>query len=162
MLNGSNKAIFSEDRVYRYFWSRVWDDTLPRLGFILLNPSTADEHQGDPTVNRCVERAKRLGYGSIRLGNIFAYRSTDPHQLKSVADPVGEKNDSYLRGILAYCRVTIVGWGNHGLLHGRGDAVVILARMLNVPVYSLGMTAHRQPTHPLYLSYDRPLQLFQP
>ena len=51
-LLGAATADFSEDLVYRYRLSRVWDAGLPLLGWLMLNPSTADAFRVDPTVNR--------------------------------------------------------------------------------------------------------------
>ncbi|MCB9902553.1 MAG: DUF1643 domain-containing protein, partial [Planctomycetes bacterium] len=43
-------ATFSPCRTYRYSLTRIWDDAAPVCGFILLNPSTADETRNDPTI----------------------------------------------------------------------------------------------------------------
>ena len=45
-----NGADFSDDRVYRYRLWREWDDSLPSCLFVMLNPSTADATQDDPTI----------------------------------------------------------------------------------------------------------------
>lgn len=42
-------AIFSEDKIYRYVLIRIWDDYLPKIIFIGLNPSVADENSSDKT-----------------------------------------------------------------------------------------------------------------
>ena len=55
----------------------------------MLNPSTADETSNDPTVGRCQRRAVQMGYGGLYVGNIFAWRSTDPKGLLDTDDPVG-------------------------------------------------------------------------
>lgn len=55
---------------------------------VMLNPSTADEAQNDPTVERCERRALRLGFGQLEVVNLFALRSTDPSALyDSNVDP---------------------------------------------------------------------------
>ena len=43
-------ALFSKDRVYRYALWRIWDLKKPKVLFIGLNPSTADEIKNDPTI----------------------------------------------------------------------------------------------------------------
>ena len=65
--------------------------------FIGLNPSTADEIQDDPTIRRCIRYAKDWNYGGYIMGNIFAYRSTDPKKLLHIDDPIGRKNDYWLK-----------------------------------------------------------------
>lgn len=44
---------------YRYTLTRVWDAALPTITFVLLNPSTADAEQLDPTLRRCVSFVTR-------------------------------------------------------------------------------------------------------
>ena len=90
-------AKFSKDRIYRYALWRIWDDTLPKLLFIGLNPSTADEINDDPTMRRCIRFSKDLGYGGFIMGNIFAYRSTDPKKLKTINNPIGKRNNFWLK-----------------------------------------------------------------
>ena len=45
-------AILSDCGAYRYELRRTWDDQLPVLLWIGLNPSTADHLQDDPTNRR--------------------------------------------------------------------------------------------------------------
>ena len=59
---------------YRYRLSRIWDDKKPLVLFIMLNPSTADAEQDDPTIRRCIAFAKNWGYGGFMAGNLFAFR----------------------------------------------------------------------------------------
>ena len=91
----SSGATFSPCRRYRYTLWRQWDERPPAT-FIMLNPSTADETANDPTVERCQRRAQAMGYGGVRVANIFALRSTDPRALYTAEDPVGPENDHAL------------------------------------------------------------------
>ena len=52
---------------YRYTLTRVWDPTLPMITFVLLNPSTDDAVQLDPTLRRCIGFAKREGCGGMAI-----------------------------------------------------------------------------------------------
>ena len=58
-----SNATFDKDRVYRFALWRFWDDGLPKIMFVGLNPSTADENKNDPTVRRCIGFAERWGFG---------------------------------------------------------------------------------------------------
>ena len=140
-------ALFSEDRIYRYALWRTWDDTLPKVLFIGLNPSTADEVQDDPTIRRCIRYAQDWGYGGYIMGNIFGYRSTDPKKLKLIDDPVGIDNNYWLKKLHKEAELTIGAWGNHGKLLDRGEEIVNLIDNL----YCLKITKEGQPSHPLYL-----------
>ncbi len=59
----------------------------------MLNPSTADETQEDPTIRRCLGFAKSWGFDRLIIVNIFAFRSTNPDALYSQVDPIGVGND---------------------------------------------------------------------
>ena len=54
-------AFLSEDRMYRYGLSRVWDKSRPYVLYIGLNPSTADENKDDPTIRRSVDYVCKWG-----------------------------------------------------------------------------------------------------
>jgi len=89
-------ALLDEDGLYRWRLWRLWDASRPRLLWVLLNPSTADARDDDPTLRRCVGYAVRWGYGAVDLVNLFALRSTDPRALRSAADPIGYANDAHI------------------------------------------------------------------
>ncbi len=50
----------------------------------MLNPSTADASQDDPTLKRCVYFAKANGCNKLIITNLFSFRTPDPKLLKSV------------------------------------------------------------------------------
>lgn len=58
-------AKFSECRKFRYALWRIWDDKLPKVMFIGINPSKADESEPDNTITKVCKIAKNNGYGSI-------------------------------------------------------------------------------------------------
>jgi hypothetical protein len=144
-------AVFSPCRIWRYALRRQWS-TGDRVCFILLNPSTADETQDDPTIRRCIRYAKDWGYGGMVLGNIFAFRATNPCDMRAAADPVGKLNDSWLLALAAEAQGNIVcGWGNHGAFMGRGAAVLQMLRENDWKPKALAKTGTGEPGHPLYL-----------
>lgn len=149
-------AFISPCGLYRYWLVRSWDTALPMLCFVMLNPSTADAERDDPTITRCIERAKRLGYGGMIVVNLFAYRSTDPLQLWNVPDPIGPDNDQTIIQTAGNPATTgvICGWGNHGAMMQRGATVLRLLRQAGVTPHALRMSKAGQPCHPLYLPYD--------
>ncbi len=149
-------ADFSPDRLYRYGLHRIWDKTKSPAMFIGLNPSTADARLNDPTVRRCVRFAKDLGYGGLIMTNAFAFRATSPKALRSINDPVGPDNDSWLQKLSHRAGIVIAAWGNHGALNGRGQHI----RQLLQNLHHFGLTGGGEPKHPLYLPADRKPQFW--
>ncbi len=152
-----SEAVFSPCRRYRYRLWRVWGQRRRQrtLCMVMLNPSTADEHRNDPTVERCCRRARMWGYDRIEVVNIFALRSTDPKGLYGVEDPVGRDNDQAILEAARHADLTVAAWGNHGRLGGRGDEVLALLREAGVAPHALDVSKAGEPVHPLYQSYDK-------
>lgn len=144
-------AILSDCEKYRYMLRRVWDRKKPVCLFIGLNPSTADATEDDPTIRRCVRFADDWGYGTLMMGNLFAFRATDPKQMISAINPVGPLNDRWLKEIAKGCGIVVAAWGNNGSLNARDHEV---RRMMPVQMHHLGLTKNGQPRHPLYLKAD--------
>lgn len=131
---------------YRYALWRRWDAQRPAVLFIGLNPSTADAAQDDATSRVCMNYARRWGYGSLLLGNLFAWRSRDPAVLAQLDDPVGPDNDRHLRRLQARAGLVVCAWGDPGALRGRDQQVL---RLLQAP-HCLTRLRSGRPGHPLY------------
>lgn len=152
---GDSGAVFSPDRIYRYALFRNWREGEGRLAVIGLNPSTADEVENDPTVTRCIKRAKFLGLSGLIMLNIFAYRSTDPKNLKLTNDPVGPDNNDSLVKYSSDATLVLCAWGNHGQLMNRSRQVVELLKKNNISLYVLKLNEKSgEPVHPLYQPYE--------
>ena len=156
-------ATFSEGdgKLFRYLLWRIWDASKPLLIFIMLNPSTPTADKNDPTVERCERRARRDGFGGVMVLNIFAFRATDPNDMKAAEDPVGPHNDYFIRSIMMKAKhqgdTLIVAWGSHGRYRDRAREVANHAKDIGVPLYALGLTKSYEPRHPLYLKNDAQL-----
>lgn len=153
-------ALLSPCGWYRYALWRIWNKQLPTLGFILLNPSTADAVIDDPTIARCCERARLLGFGGIYVVNLFAVRATNPEDIYTAPNPVGPDNDRWIRYYMTMCHKVVCGWGKHGSYCGRAKEVLALFADLQKHfelLYALNINADGTPTHPLYLSYQATL-----
>ena len=148
----NNSAVFSEDRVYRYELRREWGEG-GKVLWVMLNPSTADEVENDPTVRRCIGFSKKWGFGGLVVCNLFAYRSTDPKVLSKVEDPFGPDNfETIIRIATTECSVTVCGWGNHGSLGDAGCKMINALRGSGIRPFCLGTTKSGQPKHPLYIA----------
>lgn len=145
-------ATFDKRREYRYTLWRTWRPLSSKgyVNFIMLNPSTADEHVLDPTVRRCVGFAQDWGYDGLYVTNLFALRATDPKQLYAHAEPVGRENDAEIHRVADNAALVVAGWGTHGALNGRDEEVKKL--LANIDVKCLKLTKDGHPGHPLYLA----------
>lgn len=154
-------AVFSRCGSWRYLLWRMHHPRGRLLGIGMLNPSTADEHGNDPTIARCHRLARRLGFPGLVVWNLFALRATDPAALRQTADPAGPDNDAAIDLALALGARTVLAWGNHGALGGRGAAVLARCAASEARLATLGLTLRGEPRHPLYLPGDvrpRPLR----
>lgn len=142
-------AYLSADRLYRYWLWRGWSNAeAGRYAlFIGLNPSTADETHDDPTIRRCITFARDWGYNGLCMMNLFAFRATDPADMKRAVDPVGPDNDSLLQFAARYAAVVVAAWGSHGMYLYRDVAVKAMIPNLHY----LRLTKDGHPGHPLYL-----------
>ncbi|MEE9427570.1 MAG: DUF1643 domain-containing protein [Paracoccaceae bacterium] len=148
-------AVYSDCEKYRYMLTRVWIPAGQKVHFIMLNPSTATEVQNDPTVERCERRARTLGFGGFRVTNIFAWRDTDPKNMRRAKDPVGPENDRSIMESCDWADQIICAWGTHGEHRDRGHDVTRLLNATDRPLYHLGLTQAGHPMHPLYIAYSQ-------
>src|SRR5687768_4348302 len=154
--NDTAGAIFSDCERYRYRLWRVWDKSKPRICFVMLNPSTADENVLDPTVSRCKTRAETLGYGGLEVVNIFALRSTDPKALYEVKEPVSVcANIDAIADAVNTSEIAVCAWGTHGKYLGIGPEIKNwLQEFFPEKTHYLKLNADGSPAHPLYLPYS--------
>ena len=152
-------AVFSPCRVWRYELHRHWADGLC-VGFLMFNPSTADETLDDPTIRKCRGFAERWGYGSMVILNLFGIRGSDPKIVSRVSDPVGPMNDYHIVKALSGCSELIAAWGcgSHmkGWNAGRPLRVIrkIQADCFGLSIRCLGYSQDGSPRHPLMLAYS--------
>lgn len=142
---------------YRYTLSRVWNDSLPKVMFIGLNPSTADDKEDDPTIAKCIRFAKNWGFGSLTMMNLFAFRATDPDVMKAAEDPVGSANDDVLLSVAFNADLIVAAWGVHGTHLGRSAEV----KAMFPELHYIKLTKAGHPGHPLYLKENLKPTLWQ-
>lgn len=152
--DAASVALYSDCERYRYALTRVWAPGETAL-FVMLNPSTATEVQNDPTVERCERRSRALGFGGFRVTNIFAWRDTDPRNMRAADDPVGPQNDTAILDGAAWANRIICAWGTNGAHLGRGPQVEAFLRATTLPLHHLGLTKEGHPKHPLYIAYTQ-------
>lgn len=140
---------------YRYALWRRWEPGSKQLLWVLLNPSSADSETDDPTLRRLLFYSKRLGFNSLAVGNLFAYRSPSPDALpRDKEAAIGPENDRYLLQLAYESTEIVVGWGAGGGLHGRDPVVLKLLQRVQKSLFCLGYTQYGAPRHPLYCRND--------
>ncbi len=156
-----NECIFSPDRLHRYSLIHRWDELLNPghgIAWICLNPSTADENQLDPTLRRIRDFSASWGYSFFVMLNLFAWRATQPADMRAASDPIGPDNDLWIAHWSAKVDRVMLGWGEHGTHLGRNQQV--LAYLDRSKTFCLERNASGQPKHPLYVSKKNKPVLF--
>lgn len=147
-------AFLSDDGVYRYSLTR---HVAPLTGdgtctFVMLNPSTADAEQDDPTIRRCIGFARGWGFEWLKVVNLFAYRATDPRELADVDDPSGPENLCTIAKVIGGSDLVVCAWG--AFPHWKRVEHIALVLELIAAPHALGLTANGSPRHPLYVRGD--------
>lgn len=144
-------ALFSPCRRWRYLLWRRWNLEGDLAVFIGLNPSTADELTDDPTIRRCIGFAKSWGYGALWMLNAYAWRATNPAEMRAQgANAIGPRNNEYIFEAALYADMVIAAWGVH-CDDVRERQVAQCVEAAGKPLRVLGLTKEGHPKHPLYL-----------
>lgn len=174
----SKGARLSPDGKYRYSLWREWrhphddanwrwlgrDGAGERYGepkscmFVMLNPSTADGEQDDPTIRRCVNFCKSFRYEKLVVVNLFAYRTSSPKILKALThaeDPVGWQNEEIVKELAEDAGLIILAWGAHGGHLGQDETMLGWLYGHEEKLRLLDTTKHGRPKHPLYIHSSR-------
>ena len=167
-------AVLSDCGRFRFRLTRIWNPDLPRVLWVLLNPSTANAEQDDPTIRRLMGftrswQSDGSPFGGIEVVNLFALRAADPQQLYQTHDLGLDNNDTHLLEATRDPANTLVvcGWGANGGHLQRDQAVINLltpvtdlCALARPSVKEQGvaeeilLTQSGKPRHPLYLRGD--------
>lgn len=159
-------AEISECGRYRWWLRRswqLWDDQGQHVEgkgvccFVMLNPSTADAMQDDPTIRRCIGFARAWGYDTLSVRNLFPWRATDPKELLVIdrGHCLGSPRGGIELMAAATADMLVAAWGA-GVPFERDREVLRAWRdsFPAMPIYCLGTTKHGHPRHPLYVKAD--------
>ena len=144
---------------YRYSLYRELDidegDT-ETITWMMLNPSTADALEDDPTIRRCMGFSARWGFAHMYVINVFAYRATSPADMRAAIDPHGPENDHWIKKRTDPSEVgtVVFAWGTHGSHLDIGPRMEKWVKELRKDkgCSILGRTKEGHPKHPLYLA----------
>ncbi len=176
-FQGQNGAVISHDKLFRYaLWRGI--EGVPAIVWVMLNPSTADHTQDDPTIRKVRGFSERMRSKLVWPGfrivvvNLYGFRATEPEHLfppRSTFDgaplpgwnPVGPQNDEYISLAMDEVRATngrlMFAWGANKApkIDERIAVVERLANGLGVEPWCLeGRTKAGRPKHPLMPGYD--------
>ena len=153
-------AVFSDDKKYRYQLYRMWEPSLDKVAFIMLNPSVANVTDDDPTTNRCIEFAKKFGYGGLYIVNLYAYVDTVKEHLRGLPleEARGPENIAHIENVLSKVNCVVYAYGT--AIVEPGPEPEWLKAMVKEP-YCLEKTKDGFPHHPGRLAADSTLRLFR-
>ena len=108
------EAIFSDDRMHRVLWKRVWDKDKPLACVIMINPCQADTLVTDTTTELVVKNIARLGdYGGVSIVNLFS-KLTSKLDFRSLELLNDVSNDVYIKKAAEEAAVVVLAWGKSG------------------------------------------------
>jgi len=154
-----SSAVFSPCGQYRYrLERRVSEGEGKTLAVVMVNPSTADAENDDPTIRKVQGFARLAGYTRVIVGNLFAFRSTDIKGLATVADPRGgQTNNEHLARMMAEADDVLFAWGPVAKVpkqwRNRWTTVAQLADRAGKRPLCIGVANDGHPRHPLMVAY---------
>lgn len=98
----------------RYYFRVTWDPSKRMLGYLLLNPSTADGVDDDPTSRFLKAFAEAKGFGGIIIVNVISIIEPKSKELDIYDYRNDPKNLRYIRRMLQHSDQVVVGWGKKG------------------------------------------------
>lgn len=136
----------------------------------MLNPSYAGTEEDDPTIRRLINFSNLYGYGGFHVVNLCSYITPDPKVLIDWLEYIKygptcywyNRNLNTIQDIIGTIgrKHIIFAWGSkgsHPLIKPVADKVTAIysqhSRMF-------GLTANKQPKHPLYLPNHSQLVAF--
>lgn len=157
------KAHLSDCGRYRFSLQREWGEG-PFVAWLMLNPSTADAEQDDPTLRRIQDWAARWGYHGVVVVNVFPFRSSKPAELwrwrhDSANDPAAaeamRENTTIIQLAAKHAALRMVGFGADvaGLDPTALDTA--LAAYGEAGAMCLGTSKHGWPLHPMARGKNR-------
>lgn len=147
-------ADLSDDGLFRWSLTRCWGKGA-YVCWIMLNPSSADAVQDDPTIRRCMAWSRRWGYGGLKVVNVWPYRTSSPAELRRWLKVNGQAHEFRLYGqntkvIEATAKdagLVIAAWGTNGGV--RSDEIASGLGFDGVDLHCLGHSMDGYPIHPM-------------
>lgn len=146
MSTGKSGAKFGLDKLHRFVLWRIWNDRLPIIMYIGLNPSTAKEIKNDRTISRLVKFTKEHGFGGLYMLNLFTFVTAYPKELKTCRNPAMFAN-RYIKQYAKKSDKIVFCWGNFKESKTRAEEV----KAMFTEAYCFKKNKDGSPRHPLYV-----------
>jgi len=153
MAKISRSADISNDRKERFSLSRIWDSKKPRVLYIMLNPSYADDEFDDPTIRRLIFFSKKFKFGGFYVTNLFTQITSYPKEL-NMDNHLKKKNLIIISELIKKSNSIVYAWGN--LVSEPTE----LIKLIESPL-CFGKNINGTPKHPLYLPSNSKLLKFR-
>lgn len=136
-------ALFSQDRTRRYVLWRVWDTSKKTALCVGLNPSTANEHKNDRTIDFLIKVLRDHNYGELKMVNLFTQVTPYPKELS----PNGSEFDiDIIKKYALLSQEVILCWGTFKEAQERGRQVAALFP----DALCFGVNMDGSPRHPAW------------
>lgn len=153
-----NGATFNAERTKRYHLWRTLDGRgrpEQRVVFVMLNPSTADEEEDDPTLRVCMGYGSRWGYGRLDVVNLHGWITPKPAELRRKVRESGfldePDNLAHVLRVVEGAGLVVCAWGPNGAFLNRDIAVCKRLTDAGTRLHVLELTKNGHPHHPLRL-----------
>lgn len=163
-----NTGVYSQGHEFRYSLTRCWDSDLPKLLFVMHNPSKASEVLNDETVMACQNIAWLIGhpadrdgistelieqlpcFGSIRICNLYPAFAVSPQKMMIPTTQVLCENDCEIKRACCWADWVICAWGKPRRVD-RERCVREVIRVENDRdrILCFELTRDGQPMHPI-------------
>ena len=167
------RACFSCDRAFRFRLDiplRPENGRDETVAIVMKNPSSADEHNADTTIRRVEEYVHRnfRSAATLTVLNLFAYRATDPRDVKrarhrsGLDSIVGAGNDAAIAATVDASDDVVLGWGarsgiDQGDYERRIRQVAVILHPHRRRLWHINdLTIDAHPRHALQWAYNSP------
>ncbi len=156
----TRSAVLSDCGRFRFELRRSWGEG-GQVAWLMLNPSTADDEQDDPTLRRIQDWAARWGYHGVVVVNVFPFRASQPADLwRWLNDSRGDTeqlaitatlrdNQAHIHRAAKAAALRMVGFGAEVATAAPTDLDIVLDAFGEAGSMCLGTNKHGWPLHPM-------------
>jgi len=152
-INETISTEFSCDGKHRFYLKCVWNNEIPGIIYVMLNPSTTDNISCDDTVEKIIEFSIQQGYGSTEIINLFSLIDPNSDNLRSGNNLVLPENRKMIESVIKDAsgsnKQIVLAWGGKGYFFNANAFVFKLINDFGIRPYCLGTLKYNQPIHPV-------------